>query len=56
MCIRIEYIFQSKKKRRQKTKEAKDEKRICMENLTGFDDSCASLLCVILAYFLVPYF
>ena len=35
MCIRI-YIFNFKKK--QKAKETKEEKRISVENLTGFDD------------------
>ena len=37
-CV-SEYIFSIKKKKRiQKAKETKDEKRISVENLTGFDD------------------
>ena len=49
MCISI-YIFSSKQKakntRRQKTKETKEEKRISVENLTGFDNIvCEFVLC-----------
>ena len=49
MCIKI-YIFNfkknTKKTRRQKAKEIKDEKRISVENLTGYDDIvCAFAMC-----------
>ena len=51
MCIRI-YIFnlqkakQNKQSRRLKAKETKEEKRISVENLTGYDDIiCDFALC-----------
>ena len=39
MCIRI-YVFNLKKKqtKRYKAKEPKEGKRICVENLTGYDN------------------
>ena len=45
MCIRI-FIFNFKKKKRQKAKETKEEKRIFVEKLTGYYDIvCEFSLC-----------
>ena len=45
MCIRI-YIINYIKKKRQKTEETKEEKRISVENLTGYNDIvCEFALC-----------
>ena len=41
------FCFFKKKTRRQKAKETKEEKRICLENLTGYDDIvCEVALCI----------
>ena len=47
MCTRINISVFLKKKTRQKAKETKEEKRICLENLTGYDDIvCEVALCI----------
>ena len=55
MCIRI-YIFHLKKTnktRRQKAKETKKEKRISVENLTGYDHIvCEFALCTCVCFFI----
>ena len=59
MCIKV-YIFNFKKTKpnlsgREKTKEPKEEKRISVENVTGYDDIvCEFALFVLLAYFMEP--
>ena len=54
ICIRI-CVFNFKKIKPkiikiQKTRETKNEKRISMENVTGYDDIVCKLLCVLLTY------
>ena len=52
MCIRICFYFQKKKKhkKRQKAEKNKEEMRISVVNLTGYDDIVCNFLCVPLTY------